>query len=61
MQVYGDWPVADGCQVVWRDCSDYWQKYFEYGNLIFNVDLWYVRGVRNKDGLIFKKVSNMDS
>ena len=61
MEVYGDWPVVDRCQsVVWRDCSDYWQKYFEYGNQIFNVDLWYVHGVRNKDGLIFKKVLNVD-
>ena len=24
IQVYGDWPVADGCQVVWRYCSNYW-------------------------------------
>ena len=24
MQMYGDWPVVDGCQVVWRYCYDYW-------------------------------------
>ena len=24
IQVYKDWPAADGCQVVWKDCSNYW-------------------------------------
>ena len=24
IQVDGDWPVVDGSQVVWRDCTNYW-------------------------------------